>query len=209
MVEARRAVAGVLATVEDVGIVEGGNPFWFPLFDETDGQLATLHGSTDGVTWTATAQADRVKIAPRKYERGWARLIAFEAGFFTTDSGMAARQISAVQRTAFDHWPSQEEDLAPVLERAARAALRSLEVLERSRWLAQRLHKQSEPALHFADLTLDQQLREVARVYMEAAALGIRAKRGQVEAVLGIPTRTATRRIEAARAAGLIKEDSE
>lgn len=207
MVEARRTVGTLLATVEDVGIVEPSNPFWLPLWDAGDGQLVTMHGSTDGVGWIATAQADRVKIAPRKYERGWARLIAFEVGFYTSDSGIGARALSITKRTTFDYWSQEEPDLAPLLERSARAALTALDVLERSRRFSQQIHKQSEPDLRIEDLTIEQQVIEVARVWNEAADEGIRARRAQVVAVLGFAERTANRRIREARELGLIKEE--
>jgi hypothetical protein len=219
MVSAYRQVGTQQTTVEDIHApVEPGNPFWLPLWDDLDertlrkigpkatkgqlskqeppAQVAYLAGDVDGVPWECVVQTDRVKTAPRKYERGWARIIALTCGIDI--------------RTAAEKGRKPQDDVD--LKRITYAANRALKVLEQRRRYSDRLHDQpqmrGEPDIPIVDLPRDEQVLEVARVYNAAVGQGIRDMRGHVMAATGLTEATTRRRIQAAQEQGLIPKET-
>ena len=224
MVSAYREVGGKKATVEEIAApVDPSNPFWHPLVDDldedtlrklgfTDGHLskqelpqrvAYLAGDVDGVPWECVVQTDRVKTAPGKYERGWARIISLKCGI-------------AFNRAA-DKGEKPQDDVGEVLQRITYAANRALEVLEQRRRYSHRAYYdyrpddpdgRSKPDIPVSDLPMDEQVLVVARAYNVALDQGIRGIRPQLVEDTGFPLRTIARRINAAREKGLIPKET-
>lgn len=228
MVSAYRQVAGQKATVEEIASpVEPGNPFWVPLWNDLDEdllgklpfidghsshghlskqeqrqQVAFLAGDVDGVPWECVVQTDNVKTAPGKYERGWAQIISLKCGIdFQSAAGAGGKP---------------QDNVGEVLQRITYAANRALEVLEQRRRYSDRVHDQpkmraerGEPDISVADLPLDEQVLEVARIINTAIAQGTRwGLRGHVMASTGLTEMTTRRRIDAAREQGLIPKET-
>ncbi len=204
MTEAWRLVGQEVRSVPDISVVDPVNPYWVPLWKDLDGQLTYLAGDVDGIRWEALVQADRVKIAPRKYETGWAQIIGLEAGFWATDSGRGHRSLATAQPTSFASMPHLELDLGAVLPRICHAATQGLARLERSRRYSTRIWSGIDPEIPTTQLSIDEQVVRVVHIYNEATASGVSAVREQIQLETGLPERTVTRRIQKARELGLI-----
>ena len=236
MVSAHRKVGTQQTTVEDIyAQVEPGNPFWVPLWGDidertlrkagmTDGQLsrqeppaqvAYLAGDVEGVPWECVVQADRVKIGRGKYERGWARIIGLECGYWATATGRGTRSSNRLGRVT--DIPQPQDDAGEVLHRITNAANAALDRMEQARRYSQRAYYdyrpddpdgRDKPDIPVADLPIDEQVLVVARAYNVAVDQGIWGIRPQLVEDTGIPLRTIARRINAAREKGLIPKET-
>lgn len=161
--------------------------------------IAQLHGTTAGLPWFAVVQGDRVKTAPRQYAWTWARLIDVDLGAFARFAvNPGARDGMATASHAAES-PDIAAGIAAALAdiHAAVAYMRAITLV------APHITALGSTPDDIGALDIDAQVTIAAFVY-RAAQLERLNEREWVADVLGLPERTAARRIESARARGLL-----